>query len=89
MWEKREWVWEKCAFCGEKVINAGKKNIARPPPVPAARVQSGSHCWPRSSSQPMDPTIWNLGSKLVPYDSTYYITLSFTVYDIIYDKSSL
>ena len=26
---------------------------------------------------------------LVPYDITYYITLSFTVYDIIYDKSSL
>ena len=26
---------------------------------------------------------------LVPYDFTYYITLSFTVYDIIYDKSSL
>ena len=42
---------------------------------------------------PSELHIWKsrvyVTGTLVPYDITYYITLSFTVYDIIYDKSSL
>ena len=41
------------------------------------------------SARRIRPAGGSPSGTLVPYDITYYITLSFTVYDIIYDKSSL